>query len=101
VQGPIEQETIQKRLIDETVEKFGRLDILVSVFEMNLLANCEHLQVNNAGTPRHPDLATDSLENLDFVMSTNLRRLVFVVNKCRLPKCFEVNFYSNLPDFSE
>jgi len=60
VLGPIEDEKVQKRLIDETVKKFGRLDVLV----------------NNAATPRHPDLDTNSLENLDYVLGTNLKSVI-------------------------
>lgn len=34
VLGSIEDAKIQKRLIDETVKKFGRLDILVGYFRV-------------------------------------------------------------------
>ncbi|KAI6174311.1 hypothetical protein M3Y98_01176700 [Aphelenchoides besseyi] len=60
VQGAIEEEQTQKPLIDETVKKFGRLDILV----------------NNAAVSYRDDLVPNSLENLDYVMSVNLRSLI-------------------------
>ncbi|KAI6211025.1 3-oxoacyl-[acyl-carrier-protein] reductase FabG [Aphelenchoides besseyi] len=57
VQGAIEEEQTQKRLIDETVKKFGRLNILV----------------NNAAVSYRDDLVPNSL---DYVMSVNLRSLI-------------------------
>jgi len=60
VLGPIEKEETQTKLIDETVKKFGKLDILV----------------NNAGISHRTDLEPNSLENLDYVMDTNLRSVI-------------------------
>ena len=40
VMGPIEEEAVQKRLVDETVAKFGHLDVLVSWFWL-LVINLE------------------------------------------------------------
>ena len=37
VLGPIEDESVQKKLIDETVKKFGKLDVLVSRFSVSQL----------------------------------------------------------------
>ncbi|KAI6197832.1 hypothetical protein M3Y94_01271900 [Aphelenchoides besseyi] len=60
VRGAIEDEQTQKRLIDETIKKFGRLDVLV----------------NNAATSYQDGLDPNSLENLDYVMNVNLRSLI-------------------------
>ncbi|KAI6180893.1 putative oxidoreductase YxbG-like protein [Aphelenchoides besseyi] len=60
VRGAIEDKQTQKRLIDETVTKFGRLDILV----------------NNAAVSYHDRLDPNSLENFDYVMDVNLRSLI-------------------------
>ncbi|KAI6206690.1 hypothetical protein M3Y94_00941000 [Aphelenchoides besseyi] len=60
VQGAIEEEQTQKRLIDETIKKFGRLDVLV----------------NNAACSSGHGIDPNSLENLDFVMNSNLRSLI-------------------------
>ncbi|KAI6240376.1 hypothetical protein M3Y99_00469700 [Aphelenchoides fujianensis] len=58
--GPIESESVQKRLIDETVEKFGRVDVLV----------------NNAGLTNRNDLEPNALENFDHVMNVNVRAVI-------------------------
>ncbi|KAI6206209.1 hypothetical protein M3Y94_00881600 [Aphelenchoides besseyi] len=60
VRGSIEEEQTQKRLIDETIKKFGRLDILV----------------NNAANLNADGMDTNSLENLDYIMNVNLRSLI-------------------------
>uniref|UniRef100_A0A914QAP3 Uncharacterized protein n=1 Tax=Panagrolaimus davidi TaxID=227884 RepID=A0A914QAP3_9BILA len=57
IAGPIEKEEIQQKLIDETIAKFGRLDVLV----------------NNAGLTVGKNMNPLTIENFDFVMSVNLR----------------------------
>ncbi|KAI6238263.1 hypothetical protein M3Y99_00704800 [Aphelenchoides fujianensis] len=57
VRGSIEQEDTRKQLIDETIKKFGKLDILV----------------NNAACSQKPGLVPNSVENLDYLFQTNLR----------------------------
>uniref|UniRef100_A0A914PLY2 Uncharacterized protein n=1 Tax=Panagrolaimus davidi TaxID=227884 RepID=A0A914PLY2_9BILA len=57
IAGPIEKEEIQQKLIDETISKFGRLDVLV----------------NNAGLTVGKNMNPLTIENFDFVMSVNLR----------------------------
>ena len=63
--GPIDDESFQKTLIDETIKKFGRLDVLVS----------------NAGVANLHGKKSDSVETLDHVMRVNVRRL-FGENFC-------------------
>ncbi|KAI6218387.1 hypothetical protein M3Y99_01710500 [Aphelenchoides fujianensis] len=58
--GPIENESVQKRLIDKTVAKFGRVDVLV----------------NNAGLTNRNDLEPNALENFDHVMNVNVRAVI-------------------------
>ncbi|KAI6206816.1 hypothetical protein M3Y94_00957000 [Aphelenchoides besseyi] len=60
VRGAIEEEETQKRLIDETLKKFGRLDILV----------------NNAAIWHYKGCDPNSLENMDHVIKVNLRSLI-------------------------
>jgi len=58
IQGEIQDEKVQEKLIDSTIAKFGRLDVLV----------------NNAGVGSKDgiiDLA--SIENFDYVMNVNFR----------------------------
>ncbi|KAI6225361.1 hypothetical protein M3Y99_01349300 [Aphelenchoides fujianensis] len=57
VRGSIEQEETRKQLIDETIKKFGKLDILV----------------NNAACSQKPGLVPNSVDNLDYLFQTNLR----------------------------
>ncbi|KAI6170258.1 hypothetical protein M3Y98_01221100 [Aphelenchoides besseyi] len=58
--GPIQDPKTQRRLIDETVKKFGQLDVLV----------------NNAGASHRSDLDPTSLENMDFVYDVNWKSVV-------------------------
>ncbi|KAI6170257.1 hypothetical protein M3Y98_01221000 [Aphelenchoides besseyi] len=84
--GPIESEETQKKLIDETIEKFGQLDVLVCL-PKNLFTT--NLKINNAGLSHRSDLDPNSLENLgllvseiltrvfeDYVMQINLKSLI-------------------------
>ncbi|KAH7698480.1 3-oxoacyl-acyl-carrier-protein reductase, partial [Aphelenchoides avenae] len=58
--GDLSADGTPKRIVDETVAKFGRIDVLV----------------NNAGTLGRPDLGSDSLQNFDFIFKVNLRSVV-------------------------
>ncbi|KAI6240543.1 hypothetical protein M3Y99_00449200 [Aphelenchoides fujianensis] len=60
VRGPIEEAETRRRLVDETLAKFGRLDVLV----------------NNAASQQKPGAEPNSLENLDFLFAANLRAVV-------------------------
>uniref|UniRef100_A0AC35FHG7 Uncharacterized protein n=1 Tax=Panagrolaimus sp. PS1159 TaxID=55785 RepID=A0AC35FHG7_9BILA len=57
ISGPIQDESIQDKLIDETAKHFGKLDVLV----------------NNAGCPTKPGIDQNSLETFDFVFEVNVR----------------------------
>uniref|UniRef100_A0AC34QSB5 Uncharacterized protein n=1 Tax=Panagrolaimus sp. JU765 TaxID=591449 RepID=A0AC34QSB5_9BILA len=57
VQGDISDENVQDRLIEETVEKFEKIDVLV----------------NNAGLTKKDGTDYHSVENFDYVMSVNVR----------------------------
>ena len=58
VQGEVQDEKVQEKIIEETVAKFGRIDVLI----------------NNAGLG-HKKGITDysAVENLDYVMNVNFR----------------------------
>ncbi|KAI6195992.1 hypothetical protein M3Y94_01055800 [Aphelenchoides besseyi] len=58
--GPIQDSKTQRRLIDETIKKFGQLDVLV----------------NNAGASHRSDLEATSIENMDFVYDVNWKSVV-------------------------
>ncbi|KAE9555052.1 hypothetical protein FO519_001713 [Halicephalobus sp. NKZ332] len=57
VEGPIENEEIQDKLINETIAKFGKIDVLV----------------NNAGLMNANGVDLNSVENYDYVFSVNVR----------------------------
>ena len=63
VVGEITDENVQKNLINKTVEKFGRIDVLI----------------NNAGIKKKESLEDyRSLENFDYVFNVNLRAPVAI-----------------------
>ncbi|KAI6221485.1 FabG [Aphelenchoides fujianensis] len=67
VVGPIEKEETRQKLVDETIKKFGRLDVLV----------------NNAGLSHRSDLGDpNSLENLDYVLNVNVKSLMAMTRLC-------------------
>ncbi|KAI6238570.1 hypothetical protein M3Y99_00680700 [Aphelenchoides fujianensis] len=68
VKGSIEKEETRKKLIDETLKKFGRLDVLV----------------NNAAASQLPGVHPNSIENLDYLFQTNLRS-VFDLTERAIP----------------
>uniref|UniRef100_A0A914YUK7 Uncharacterized protein n=1 Tax=Panagrolaimus superbus TaxID=310955 RepID=A0A914YUK7_9BILA len=57
IAGSLEDEATQNRLIDETVKRFGRLDILI----------------NNAAIPGKAGCDPNSMEGFDAVMIVNVR----------------------------
>ncbi|KAH7723966.1 3-oxoacyl-acyl-carrier-protein reductase [Aphelenchoides avenae] len=60
VVGPLDEDKTLDSLVKKTVKKFGRIDVLV---------NC----VDAAGKP---GVASDSMENFDYVFNVNLRAIV-------------------------
>uniref|UniRef100_A0A1I7ZY74 NAD(P)-binding protein n=1 Tax=Steinernema glaseri TaxID=37863 RepID=A0A1I7ZY74_9BILA len=64
VQGDIEDPETAKKLLEETVEKFGKIDVLV----------------NNAGVGAKPTVDPNSEENLDFVLDVNLKSVIRLNN---------------------
>ncbi|KAI6239025.1 hypothetical protein M3Y99_00634800 [Aphelenchoides fujianensis] len=63
VRGPLEEEAVVRALIDETIEKFGRIDILI----------------NNAGCYEKAGAEEpESMDTFDFVMAVNLRSPVML-----------------------
>ncbi|KAI1701806.1 enoyl-(Acyl carrier protein) reductase domain-containing protein [Ditylenchus destructor] len=64
VLGPIQDENTTKAIVDETVKKFGRIDVLI----------------NNAGVGMLEGEAHDSLKNYDYVFSVNVRSVLHLTN---------------------
>ena len=57
VSGPIQEESTQDKLIDETIKHFGKLDVLV----------------NNAGCAIKSGAEANSMETFDFIFNVNVR----------------------------
>uniref|UniRef100_A0A914EH13 Uncharacterized protein n=1 Tax=Acrobeloides nanus TaxID=290746 RepID=A0A914EH13_9BILA len=71
VSGSVENDEVLKNLVEETVKKFGKLDVLI----------------NNAGIgqkPGTPPSEMDSMENFNYVMNVNLRAVI-TLTKLALP----------------
>ncbi|KAK0403232.1 hypothetical protein QR680_016798 [Steinernema hermaphroditum] len=63
VQGDIVDVETEEKLINETVEKFGQLDVLV----------------NNAGVVAKPGTDPEAEENLDFIFDVNLKSAIRLI----------------------
>ncbi|KAK0403235.1 hypothetical protein QR680_016800 [Steinernema hermaphroditum] len=63
VQGDIVNTETEEKLINETVEKFGKLDVLV----------------NNAGVVAKPGTDPEAEENLDFIFDVNLKSAIRLI----------------------
>ncbi|KAI6183595.1 hypothetical protein M3Y97_00505400 [Aphelenchoides bicaudatus] len=64
VQGPLEKEEVVQALVSETVQKFGRIDVIV----------------NNAGCyEKSGETDPESMATYDFVMDVNLRSPILLV----------------------
>jgi NAD(P)-dependent dehydrogenase (short-subunit alcohol dehydrogenase family) len=63
VRGAVTDEKVLKALIDETVKKFGKIDVLINNVG---IANKEGLGVQNSR----------SMENLDYVLDVNLKSVI-------------------------
>lgn len=66
VTGDITDKEFQKRLVNATIEKFGRIDILV----------------NNAGVAKYGTLVEINEADYDNIMNTNLKSVVFLTQLC-------------------
>ncbi|KAI1701807.1 enoyl-(Acyl carrier protein) reductase domain-containing protein [Ditylenchus destructor] len=64
VLGPIQDEKIANAIVDETVKKFGRIDVLV----------------NNAGTAKLEGEDPNTLKNYDHVFDVNVRSVMQLTN---------------------
>lgn len=74
VSGSVENDEVLKNLVEETVKKFGKLDVLVRFFSKFKIIF--FLKINNAGIgqkPGTPPSEMDSMENFNYVMNVNLR----------------------------
>jgi len=64
VQGPLEKEEVVQALVDETVKKFGRIDIVI----------------NNAGCyEKSGSIDPEGIDVYDFVMAVNLRSPILLI----------------------
>ena len=63
VVGEITDENVQRNLINKTVEKFGRIDILI----------------NNAGIQKKPGEEQRAMKNLEYVLNVNLKAPIEII----------------------
>jgi NAD(P)-dependent dehydrogenase (short-subunit alcohol dehydrogenase family) len=68
ISGDVNVEADRKKIIDETIKKFGQIDVLV----------------NNSGLGRGGDVETFSIEDFDLIMNTNVRS-VFHLTQLAIP----------------
>ncbi|KAI1715690.1 enoyl-(Acyl carrier protein) reductase domain-containing protein [Ditylenchus destructor] len=68
ITGSLEDDSTPPKIIEETIQAFGRIDILV----------------NNAGAATKPNTAVDSLETLEFLFKVNFKSMAHLI-KLALP----------------
>lgn len=66
IQGAIQDKETQHRIVNETVGKFGRIDVLV----------------NNAGVMKKADVPEGAIENFDFTFDVNVRSVIQLTDLC-------------------
>ena len=64
--GDITNREFQKQLVDETLKKYGKIDILI----------------NNAGIAKYGSLMEVNEDDYDSIMNTNLKAAVFLTQLC-------------------
>ncbi|CAD5232995.1 unnamed protein product [Bursaphelenchus xylophilus] len=64
IQGAIQEQETQDKVINETIKKFGKIDVLV----------------NNVGVSHKGGLNPESAENMDFLYQVNLRSIYTLTN---------------------
>lgn len=80
--GCMDNEETPKKIVDKTIKKFGKIDVLVKKFYIYFFLNfIIKFQVNNAGASKHPDYEAHDLENLNYLFKANFQRFYFYNKK--------------------
>jgi hypothetical protein len=80
VLGTLENREMGEKIINDTLAKFGRIDVLVGWYKCHFILT-SFVQINNAASGKGPHINDIlEIENCDFIYDVNFRRFVWSYN---------------------